>query len=125
MPVTQIGGQTGKSNPNAKDWQITVTIESGTTSEAFSLPDGDIHARIGATGTADRTLTLERLDTAGTGWLATELTHTTVTTEAATSEWTSDQFFGYRALFGRRNNLRLSLSASDSITVIFDCQKDD
>lgn len=101
---------------------ISVSISSGTTSAPFGIPNCIPFARIGATDTAGRTLTLQRLATDNTTWLDTPLTFTTLNAENSTCQWTAEQLAPYSGLFGKENNLRLLLSASDSITVIFDCR---
>ncbi|MEM9450309.1 MAG: hypothetical protein AAGA75_17480 [Cyanobacteria bacterium P01_E01_bin.6] len=123
MAVTYKGGNTTHSNPNAEDWTVTVAIASGTLSEAFHLPGIVAFVDIGATVTAGRTLTLQRLETDGSTFVDTELTFTTLDDEAATSRWTSEQMAPYAGLFGKYENLKLKLSASDSITVVFHCTK--
>lgn len=106
---------------SGKATSVPVSISSGTESVPFGIPGAIAFARISAS-TPALTLTLQRLGADGTSWVDTVLTHATEASESATTAWTSEDLAPYAGLFGRDNNLRLTLSSSDSINVVFDCR---
>lgn len=102
-----------------KIWKTRVVIDASTTSDAFSLPGIVDFALIGPAGLAGLLLTLRRRNIADTGWVNTILTHTTVTTEDATSEWITDELIKRAPLLRIPGMHSLLLSSVSSITVDF------
>lgn len=102
-----------------KIWKTSVVIDTSTTSDAFSLPGIVDFALIGPAGSAGLLLTLRRRNIADTGWVNTALTHTTVTTEDATSEWITDKLIKRSPLLRIPGMHSLLLSSVSSITVDF------
>lgn len=119
MPINYGINQDGEQLPEPSGYPkvVTVSISSGTTSTAFSLPGKINFAHLSSTPGGVRTAKIQFTPDSGTTWVDTGISISTATGTPVVLD--SNTLAAIAGLTGQKNNLRLSLSVSDTMTAKF------